>query len=194
MTRRPPHAGCTLSTAPRSAQTAADLCAGHGRAQEAAQPPRSACAVTPRRRCAARYRGCAALTTATNGLTCPSVCQAQGHTPRHPPARHTEGAVREEYEGMEYELWRYASAPRPHPRSEVRAEGRPTPKGLAPFQRALAHHGHCHPNHKGGLRLNLLSSPPPTPPVTPGTIYIRAAASLLPAKGPPASACGPWRC
>ena len=43
---------------------------------------------------------------------------------------------------------------------------------------------------KGGLRLNLLSAPPPTPPVAPGTIHIRVAASLLPAKGqrPPASA------
>ena len=43
---------------------------------------------------------------------------------------------------------------------------------------------------KGSLRLNLLSAPPPTPPVTPGTIYIRVAASLLPARGqrPPASA------
>ena len=43
---------------------------------------------------------------------------------------------------------------------------------------------------KRGLRLNLLTAPPPTPPVTPGTIHIRVAASLLPAKGqrPPASA------
>jgi hypothetical protein len=43
---------------------------------------------------------------------------------------------------------------------------------------------------KGGLRLNLLSASPPTPPVTPGTISIRVAASLLPANGqrPPASA------
>ena len=30
---------------------------------------------------------------------------------------------------------------------------------------------------KGGLRLNLLSAPPPTPPVPPGTIHIRVAAS-----------------
>ena len=53
--------------------------------------------------------------------------------------RHTEGAVR---------------ALQGHPRSEVRAEGRPTPKGLAPFQRALAHHGHRHPNQR---------QPPPQP-------------------------------
>ena len=43
---------------------------------------------------------------------------------------------------------------------------------------------------KGGLRLNLLSAPPPIPPVPPGTIHIRVAASLQPAKGlcPPATA------
>ena len=59
--------------------------------------------------------------------------------------RHTEGAVR---------------ALQGHPRSEVRAEGRPTPKGLAPFQRALAHHGHRHPNQR---------RPPPQPAQRPAT-------------------------
>ena len=72
----------------------------------------------------------------------------------------------------------------------MRAEGRPTPKGLAPFQRALGLATGIATLTKGGLRLNLLSASPPTPPVTPGTISIRVAASLLPANGqrPPASA------
>ena len=56
----------------------------------------------------------------SEGVTRSPPSQAQGHTPRHPPARHTEGAVR---------------ALQGHPRSEVRAEGRPTPEGLAPLQR-----------------------------------------------------------
>eukprot|EP00964_Phaeocystis_antarctica_P055204 scaffold32476_cov64-Phaeocystis_antarctica.AAC.1 len=54
-----------------------------------------------------------------------------------------------------------------------------------------SHQNNCHclsPIVK--FRLNLLSAPPPTPSVPPGTILIRVAASLQPAKGqrPPASA------
>ena len=43
---------------------------------------------------------------------------------------------------------------------------------------------------KGGLHLHLLNAPPPAPALAPGTIHIRVAASLQPAKGqrPPASA------
>ena len=43
---------------------------------------------------------------------------------------------------------------------------------------------------KGGLRLHLLSAAPPAPALAPGTIHIRVAASLQPAKSqrPPASA------